>query len=62
MRTTRLNGETYFILFIEDYSQKTWVSFLRRKSKAFELFKVFKKEIENETNMKIKCLRSDHGG
>nr|GEU81061.1 retrovirus-related Pol polyprotein from transposon TNT 1-94 [Tanacetum cinerariifolium] len=32
----------YFILFIDDYSRKTWVYFLNEKSQVFEAFKKFK--------------------
>jgi transposase InsO family protein len=37
------------------------VSFLKEKSKAFEKFEIFKEHVENETDLKIKCLRSDKG-
>jgi transposase InsO family protein len=40
----------------------TWVFFLKEKSEAFEKFKIFKVHVENETNLKIKCLRLDNGG
>jgi transposase InsO family protein len=40
----------------------TWVSFLKEKSEALEKFKVFKEHVENEFDLKIKCLRSDNGG
>jgi transposase InsO family protein len=40
----------------------TWVCFLKEKSEAFEKFKAFKELAENETDLKIKCLRSDNGG
>ena len=40
----------------------TWVAFLKEKSEAFEKFKIFKAMAENESGMKIKCLRSDNGG
>jgi transposase InsO family protein len=40
----------------------TWVGFLKKKSEAFDKFKVFKEMVENETDLKIKCLRSDNGG
>ena len=33
-----------------------------KKSEAFELSKVFRRVIENETKLKIKCLRSNNGG
>jgi hypothetical protein len=50
------------MLFIDDYTIMTWVCFLKKKSEAFECFKVFKELIENETDLKIKCLRSYNGG
>ena len=40
----------------------TWVNFLKEKSEAFEKFKIFKAMVENETNQKIKCPRSENGG
>ena len=55
-RTMLLNGEKYFMLFIDDYTRMTWVTFLKHKSKAFNKFKIFKKMVENESNVKIKCL------
>lgn len=62
VETPSLNGSLYFILFIDDYSRKTFIYFLRRKSEAFEKFKLFKALVENETNKKIKIIRSDNGG
>jgi hypothetical protein len=35
---------------------------LKEKSEEFEKFKEFKAYVENETDLKIKCLRSDNGG
>ena len=55
--TKSLQGEYYFMLFIDDYTRMTWVTFLKQKSEAFEKFKIFKAKVENETNLKIKCLR-----
>ena len=40
----------------------TWVCLLKKKSEAFNHFKKFKELIENESDLKIKCLRSDNGG
>ena len=40
----------------------TAISFLKKKSEAFECFKIYKELVENETDLKIKCLRSDNGG
>jgi hypothetical protein len=50
------------MFLIDDYSRMTWVMLLKEKSKAFEKFKAFKALVENETDLKIKCLRSDIGG
>jgi transposase InsO family protein len=54
--------EHYFILFIDDYTRMTWVSFLKEKSEAFKKFKSLKEHVENETDLKIKCLRLGNGG
>ena len=58
MRTKFLNGERYFMLFVNDFTQMTW----KRKSETFNCFQIFKELTENEIDMKIKCLRSDNGG
>ena len=61
-RTKNLQGESYFMLFNDDFTRMAWVVFLKEKSEAFNKFKVFKTLAENETKSKIKCLRSDNGG
>ena len=60
-RTKSMQGDHYFMLLIDDYTRMTWVAFLKEKSKAFEKIKIFKAMDENESCMKIKCLRSDNG-
>ena len=55
-------GEQYYILFIDDFSRMCWISLLKHKDEAFEKFKIFKALVENELDLKIKCLRSDRGG
>jgi transposase InsO family protein len=47
--------------FIDDYSRKVWVYFLKNKSDAFATFKKWKAEAENQTERKLKCLRTDNG-
>ena len=39
-----------------------WVGLLKHKDEAFEKFQSFKALVENESDRKIKCLRSDRGG
>lgn len=53
---------SYFLLFIDDYSRKTWVYFLKNKSEAFETFQKFKSLVEKESGYQIKALRTDRGG
>ena len=36
--------------------------FFENKSDAFETFKKWKAMVETETDLKVKCLRSDKGG
>jgi hypothetical protein len=52
----------YFLHFIDDFSRKTWVYFLKEKSQVFEVFKKFKVFVEKQSGYCIKSLRSDRGG
>ena len=61
MSTTTLSGAKYFATFIDDYSKKTWIYFLKTKDEVFNQFKDFKASVENSTGKKIKKLRSDNG-
>ena len=49
-------------LFIDDFSRKTWVYFMKNKDEVFNKFKEFKSLIENHTEKKIKTIQSDNGG
>ena len=55
-------GKGYFITFIDDFSKYTHVYLLRNKDEAFDMFKRYKTEVENQKSKKIKVLRSDRGG
>ena len=57
-----LSHTVYFLTFIDDFSRKSWVYFLKNKSEVFSIFKNFKSLVENESSKKIKTLRSDNGG
>nr|CAD1817878.1 unnamed protein product [Ananas comosus var. bracteatus] len=59
--TTSYGGANYYISFIDDFSQKVWVKFLKSKGEAFQAFKHFKAEVENLIGRRIKVLRSDNG-
>ncbi|KAL3638973.1 Beta-galactosidase 8 [Castilleja foliolosa] len=53
---------SYFVLFIDDCTRMTWVSFLKQKSEVVTKFIQFHKMILTQYNKKIKILRSDNGG
>ncbi|KAL0420532.1 UNVERIFIED_CONTAM: hypothetical protein Slati_3076100 [Sesamum latifolium] len=55
-------GFSYFITFTDDHSWYGYVYLIRYKSEAFGRFKEYRLEVENQTNRKIKALRSDRGG
>lgn len=59
--TPSLAGCQYFITFIDDYSRKVWIFFLKTKDGAFQRFKEWKASVENQTKKSIKCLRTDNG-
>ena len=55
-------GFSYFITFTNDFSRFGYVYLMRHKSEAFDKFKEFKNEVENQLGKSIKALRSDRGG
>lgn len=61
MEKTSLGGSRYFVTFIDDFSKKTFVYFLKAKDQVQEAFEDFKAYAENQTGKKIKVLRSDNG-
>ncbi|KAL0405828.1 UNVERIFIED_CONTAM: hypothetical protein Slati_3896700 [Sesamum latifolium] len=55
-------GFSYFITITDDHSRYGYVYLMKYKFEAFERFKEYRLEVENQTNRKIKALRSDRGG
>lgn len=51
-----------FLLFIDDCTHKTWVYFLKEKYEAFQVFKKFRAQVENESGCLIKAIRTVRGG
>ncbi|KAL8162078.1 LOW QUALITY PROTEIN: hypothetical protein V2J09_013567 [Rumex salicifolius] len=60
-RERSLGGARYFVIFIDDYSRKVWVYFMKHKYEVFGKVKVWKAEVENQTGRKVKYLGSDNG-
>lgn len=61
MSIPSLNGSKYFLLFIDDFTRMVWVYFMANKSEVFSIFKKFKAYVENQSECRIKTLRSDNG-
>jgi len=51
-----------YVSFIDEFSRKTWIYFLKIKDEIFSKFKEFKALIEKHTEKKIKTFRSKNGG
>ena len=51
-----------FITFTDDYSCYGYIYPIKERSEALDKFKIFKAEVENQHNLKIKVVRSDCGG
>jgi transposase InsO family protein len=62
MPSSSISRSVYYVSFIDYYSRKTWIYFLKSKDEVFNKFKEFKALIENLSKRKIKILRSDNGG
>ena len=57
-----VDGYDSFITFTDDYSRYGNIYPIKERSEALDKFKIFKAEVENQHNKKIKIVRSDRGG
>ena len=62
MSQSARDGYRYIITFTDDYSRYGYVYLMRHKSEAFDKFKEYKNEVENQLDKRIKTLRTDRGG
>eukprot|EP00253_Pinus_taeda_P015060 PITA_15060 len=62
VKVPSLGKSVYYVSLIDEFSRNTWIYFLKKKSKAFDRFKKFNALVENQTEKKIKVLRTDNGG
>ena len=62
MSLNSISSYTYYVSFIDHFSRKTWIYFMKNKDEVFSKFKEFKSLIENHTEKKIKTFQSDNGG
>jgi transposase InsO family protein len=56
------SGCLYYVIFIDDYSRKCWIYFLKAKRDTFDKFKEYKVFIEKQTGKHIGILRTYNGG
>jgi transposase InsO family protein len=56
------SGCKYFLTFIDDFSKRTWVYFLKLKSEVFDKFLAYKALVEKQYGHQIQRLRTYNGG
>jgi hypothetical protein len=57
-----VDGYDLFITFTDDYSHYGYIYPIKERSETLDKFKIFKVEVENPHDIKIKIVRSDRGG
>ena len=57
-----LGKSIYYVSFIDYFSRNKWIYFLKIKYEVFDKFKEFRALVENQTEKKIKVLRTDNDG
>jgi hypothetical protein len=57
-----VNGFDLFITFTDDFLHYGYIYPIKEQSEALDKFKIFKTEVENQHDIKIKVVRSDLGG
>ena len=62
MSQSARGGYRYFITFTDDFSRYGYVYLMTHNSEAFDKFKEYKNEVENQLDKRIKVLRTDRGG
>ncbi|UYV63078.1 hypothetical protein LAZ67_2003065 [Cordylochernes scorpioides] len=54
-------GNRYFLSFVDDFSRRITVYFLKNKDEVLKHFDIYRATVERQTGNKIKVLRSDNG-
>ena len=57
-----IGGANYFVTFIDDATNYTWVYFLKTKDEVFTKFVEWKTLVEKQFDKCVKIIRSDNGG
>jgi histone deacetylase 1/2 len=52
----------YYVSFIDDYSKFTWIYFLKKGSKVYQVFLNFQQLVKQKFGRKIITMQTDWGG
>jgi transposase InsO family protein len=55
-------GKRYFMTLVDDSTRSCYIYLLKSKDESLHYFKIYKTEVENQLERKIKRVRSDRGG
>ncbi|GJR50519.1 putative ribonuclease H-like domain-containing protein [Tanacetum coccineum] len=61
MRVASINGKKYILVIVDDFSQFTWVKFLRSKDEAPDFIIKFLKMIQVRLKVPVRRIRTDNG-
>ena len=61
MSSSSLSRYVYYVSFIDDFSRKTCIYFLKGKNEVFIKFKEYKNLVKNDIERKFKTLWLDTG-
>jgi hypothetical protein len=56
-----VDGYDSFIIFTDDYSRYGYIYPIKERSEGLDKFKIFKVEVENQHDKRIKIVRSNRG-
>ena len=59
--TLSLSKCQYYISFVDDFSRKVWIYFLKTKDEAYTKFVEWLALVENQSGKRLKVLRTDNG-
>ncbi|KAI3788025.1 hypothetical protein L2E82_00620 [Cichorium intybus] len=60
-RVKNISGARWFVTFIDDHTQVTWVFLMKEKSEVGRIFQFFHKMVLTQFSTQIQILKSDNG-